>query len=185
MGKIWGILIGLSTIFGLLNGKAAELSSAILKAAELSANTVVSMLGSYSLWLGILGVAQESGLVSSVSRLLMPLLNKLFPKSSEKARAYVTLNFVANLFGMGNAATPFGIKAVNELKTGYKVNDNVSMFMAINTASIQLIPMSVIALRLSAGSADPAGIIPLTLIVSAAGLIFSVLMAFLCRKEGK
>ncbi|MBP3940739.1 MAG: nucleoside recognition protein [Christensenellaceae bacterium] len=185
MSAVFTVLIGMSLLYGLFCGKAEAMTAAVFASAETAAETVISMLGSYAFWLGLLNVAKESGIVSLAARLMRPLMKKLFPGSSKEAHAYVTLNFVANFFGMGNAATPFGLRAAKELEKGEDPDALISMFMAINTSAVQLIPMGVIALRQAAGSLMPADILLPTFLVSLAGLVFAVMMALFARKKEK
>jgi len=138
-------------------------------------------------------VAQSSGLTESVAKVLSPLLKKLFKGISSKGEAmqFIVLNITANLLGLGNASTPFGIAAMraleNEEKSGERATDNMILFVVLNTASLQLIPTTAAALRLQHGSAAPMEILPAVWAVSAVNVILTVgaakILAALSRKK--
>ena len=158
-----------------------KLSKAILESAGSSVELAFSLIGVMTLFLGLMKVAEEGGLLVMIARLIRPLMKWLFPElpPDHPATGAMVLNFSANLMGLGNAATPFGIRAMQELEKlnpcpGTATNAMV-LFVAINTAGITLVPTGVIALRAAAGSANPAGILPTTLFASFCATIFAVL----------
>ncbi len=158
-----------------------KLSKAILESAGNSVELAFSLIGVMTLFLGLMKVAEEGGLLVMIARLIRPLMKWLFPElpPDHPATGAMVLNFSANLMGLGNAATPFGIRAMQELEKlnpcpGTATNAMV-LFVAINTAGITLVPTGVIALRAAAGSVNPAGIIPTTLFASFCATLFAVL----------
>ncbi len=158
-----------------------KLSKAILESAGSSVELAFSLIGVMTLFLGLMKVAEEGGLLVMIARLIRPLMKWLFPElpPDHPATGAMVLNFSANLMGLGNAATPFGIRAMQELEKlnpcpGTATNAMV-LFVAINTAGITLVPTGVIALRAAAGSANPAGILPTTLFASFCATLFAVL----------
>jgi spore maturation protein SpmA len=158
-----------------------KLSKAILESAGSSVELAFSLIGVMTLFLGLMKVAEEGGLLVMIARLIRPLMKWLFPElpPDHPATGAMVLNFSANLMGLGNAATPFGIRAMQELEKlnpcpGTATNAMV-LFVAINTAGITLVPTGVIALRAAAGSVNPAGIIPTTLFASFCATLFAVL----------
>ena len=158
-----------------------QLSKAILESAGNSVALAFSLIGVMTLFLGLMKVAEEGGLLVMIARLIRPLMKWLFPElpPDHPATGAIVLNFSANLMGLGNAATPFGIRAMQELEKlnpcpGTATNAMV-LFVAINTAGITLVPTGVIALRAAAGSVNPAGILPTTLFASSCATLFAVL----------
>lgn len=145
------------------------LSKAVVDSATSSVDLAISLIGLMTLFLGLMKVAEAGGLLTVIARLIRPLMVRLFPTvpATHPAMGAMILNLSANVMGLGNAATPFGIRAMQELEklnphTGTATNPMV-LFVAINTASVTLLPTGVIALRAAAGSANPAGILPTTL----------------------
>lgn len=162
---IWAGMIAAAVIVAFFTGKVEAVAQAGLNGAKDAVTLVISLLGMMCLWTGFMNIAQKSGLVTKFSRLLRPVIRLLFPDlppESEAAGAVVS-NMVANIFGLSNAATPLGLKAMKELDrrngSSPTASDSMCMLVVINTASIQLIPSTVIAIRAAAGSADPFGII--------------------------
>lgn len=161
---IWAFLIVVGTVVGLLSGNAQAVSEAAINGAKEAALLCVSLIGAYALWLGVLNIANEAGLVTSLARKMRGIIRRLFPGVPEGAASgYITLNIVANMLGMGNAATPFGLKAMKELQAlnpdKQRASDAMCMLLIINASSVQLLPLTVIALRSAAGSAAPAEIV--------------------------
>jgi spore maturation protein SpmA len=155
-----------------------KLSKAIVEASGTSVELALSLIGIMTLFLGLVKVAEAGGMLVIIARLIRPLMVWLFPEvpPNHPATGAMILNFSANLMGLGNAATPFGIRAMQELEKlnpcpGTATNAMV-LFVAINTAGITLLPVSVIALRAAAGSANPAGILPTTLFSSFCATLF-------------
>ncbi|MGA2402517.1 MAG: nucleoside recognition domain-containing protein [Syntrophobacteraceae bacterium] len=158
-----------------------KLSRAIVESAGSSVELALSLIGMMALFLGLMKVAEEGGLLVMIARLIRPFMKWLFPEvpPNHPATGAMVLNFSANLMGLGNAATPFGIRAMQELEKlnpcpGTATNAMV-LFVAINTAGITLVPTGVIALRAAAGSANPAGILPTTLFASFCATFFTIL----------
>jgi len=157
-----------------------KLSKTIIESAGSSVELALSLIGVMTLFLGLMKVAEAGGMLNMIARLIRPLMRRLFPEvpPNHPAAGAMIMNFSANLMGLGNAATPFGIRAMQELEKlnpcpGTATNAMV-LFVAINTAGITLLPTSVIALRAAAGSANPAGILPTTLFASFCATLFTV-----------
>lgn len=161
LNYIWSGMIIIAIICSLLTGRIAEISSALIEGAADGVSLTISLMGIMCLWTGIMKIAGETGVTEMVARLLAPLIKILFPKLKDKrAKDAIVMNMTANMLGLSNAATPFGLKAMEELKrlSPNKVaSDEMCMFIVINTASIQIIPSTVIALR--QGAATPTDII--------------------------
>ena len=161
----------------------AALSAAMVESAGGAVELAIGLVGVMTLFLGLMKIAEAGGLLTVISRLLRPLMTRLFPDvpADHPAMGAMILNLSANVLGLGNAATPFGIRAMQELDTlnpeKGTATDAMVLFLAINTSSITLLPTGVIALRAAAGSADPAGILPTTLFSSMAATIVAIIVA--------
>ena len=168
---IWAFLIVIGTLVGLINGRGEAVSEAAINGAKDAALLCVSLIGAYALWLGTLSIANAAGLVQGIAKSMRRVIRWLFPGVPEGAASgYIALNIVANMLGMGNAATPFGLKAMKELQSlnpdKEKASDPMCMFLIINASSVQILPLTVIALRSAAGSAAPAEIVLSAFIVT-------------------
>lgn len=164
MNYIWSGMIILSLIVGIANGRIGDVAAAAAEGSAAALDVCLSLLGIMCLWTGIAKIGEKAGIIKKVSKILQPALRWLFPDlKDEKAKEGIVMNIAANLFGMGNAATPLGIKAMEELKRAGGVQDAATnamcMFAVLNTASLQLIPTTLISLRQAYGSADPGIII--------------------------
>jgi len=154
MDYIWGFMILSSLVFGWFTGRIEPVTTSSLTGAGNAVQTAIGLLGSMALWCGLIKIAESSGLVKVVARLLHPLTKFLFPKLPQDSKAMnaIVMNMAANILGLGNAATPLGIIAIKELakdreyRKGIATND-MAMLVLINTASLQLIPSTVIAMR--------------------------------------
>lgn len=162
---IWAFLIVAGTVVGVLTGHTQAVGDAAVEGAKEAGLLCVSLIGAYALWLGVLNVAKEAGLIEALAKRMRFVIRRLFPDvpPDSEASGYMTLNIVANMLGMGNAATPFGLKAMKELQSLNKkkkeASDAMCMLLIINASSVQLLPLTVIALRSAAGSAAPAEIV--------------------------
>lgn len=162
----------------------AELSSSITTTAASAVELALGLVGVMAFFLGLMKIAEEGGLLKIIARVLHPLTRRLFPEvpPQHPAMGFMVLNLSSNLLGLGNAATPFGIRAMQELQ---KINTHpgvasnaMVLFLAINTSGITLLPTGVIALRAAAGSSDPAGIIGTTLFATLCSTLVAILVAF-------
>ena len=163
LNYIWSGMIIISLITAFFTGRLSEISTALMNGAEDAVALTISLMGIMCLWTGIMHIAENTGVTEFVARLISPLMKILFPKlKDKKAKDAIVMNMTANMLGLSNAATPLGLKAMQELKRlsdGKTATDEMCMFIVINTASLQLIPSTVIALRQSAGSMSPTDII--------------------------
>jgi spore maturation protein A len=181
MNYIWGGIMVLSMIYSAFHGNLPETVNAGIEAAKNSIVNVAAFAGILCLWSGIMRIAQNAGLIRVVGRVTAPVMKRLFrrvPKNS-KAMDLINTNLSCNILGLGNAATPPGIAAMCELKSLNGTEENAShdmcMFMILNTASVQLIPTTMIALRAAAGSVNPADIVLPVWIVSILSVIAGIL----------
>lgn len=162
---IWPIFIIISFIFALFTGRISELNNAIFDSAADAVEMTITFLGTMCLWNGLMRIVKETSMIDKLSNAISPVMKILFPniKKGEKAYKEISINIIANLLGLGNAATPLGIKAMKTLQEENIKKDTLSnsmaMFIVLNTASLQIIPSTVIAIRTSLGSAEPCSII--------------------------
>lgn len=187
MKWVFTILILLAVLFGGLNGKIDAVSSAAISQGSAAIELALTLCGSMCLWCGVMQVAKKAGLVKKIALLLRPVTALLFGgiSGSSKANELISMNITANLFGLGNAATPLGIAAMGELAKDAKdgvATDNMIILVVLNAASIQLIPTTVAALRLKFGCETPFDIIPAVLICSAISLGVALSTAMLLNR---
>ena len=160
---LWPIFIIISIAYAIFSGNIESLNNSIFDSAESAMNLALTLLGMTCLWSGIMEVASKTKIIDYLSKILKPLTKKLFSDLNEKSYNNIIMNIIANLLGLGNAATPLGLKAMNELQkqNGDKeqLSDNMMMLIVLNTASLQIIPTTIIAIRSSLGSTNPTKII--------------------------
>jgi spore maturation protein A len=188
---IWALLVAASVAAAAWNGRMAALTAAAAESAGRAVTLSLGLVGVMALWLGLMRVAEEAGLVALLGRAARPVLRRLFPEvpPEHPAMGSMVMNIAANLLGLGNAATPFGVRAMQELEGLNPVkgtaSDAQALFCAMNTASLQLVPATVIALRAGAGSRAPAEILGATLLASACGVVVAVPVAKLLARAGR
>ena len=185
MSYVFLIMGALSLVFALISGQGAQLSGAVATGAQAGITLALSLSGSICLWTGVGRLLERTRLMEAISRILRPLLHRIFPEtqSDPKLSGHLSANICANLLGLGNAATPMGILAAKDLARGSTVaNDSLCRLIVLNTASIQLIPANVAALRASLGSGSPFGILPAVWITSFFSAGMGLLMAWILGK---
>ena len=162
---IWPIFIILSFSYAIFSGNLQNLNSSIFESVESAVNLSITMLGTMCLWSGIIHVATNTKIINIIHKLLKPVIKFLFPeiKHNTKAQNEISMNMVANILGLGNAATPLGLKAMETLQEENEHKETLSnsmiMLIVLNTSSIQIIPTTIIAIRSSLGSENPTSII--------------------------
>lgn len=178
---IWALMIIIGILYAMLNGTMDEVNKAIIESANEAVNLSFGLISILVFWLGVMKIAEAAGILKVITRLLRPLIIKIFPDipKDHPAMGYILSNFTANLFGLGNAATPLGIKAMQEMKklsNSDTASRSMITFLAINTSSLTLIPTTVIAIRMQYNSVSPTEIVGTTLIASIAGVTSAVLI---------
>lgn len=162
---MWPAFILISFIYGILIGNVEAVNQSIFESSASAVKLSITFFGTICLWNGIMKIAQETSFVSKLTKMLKPIINFLFPdiKQNEQAKEEISMNIIANILGLGNAATPLGLKAMKTLQKENPKKDTITnsmaMFIVINTASLQLIPTTVIAIRASLNSSNPTQII--------------------------
>ena len=188
MNYIWGSLIILSTVCAVFTGNISSLSNAVLSGANDAVSLVISILGMMAFWTGIMKIAEKSKITEYLSNLLSPIIKFIFPDCQAKSPATkaICMNITANLLGLGNAATPFGIEAMKKLQKNNKfkstATNSMAMLIVINTASLQLIPTLLCTLRQKHGCENPMEIIPHLWIISAVSLAAGIISAKILEK---
>ena len=163
MSWLWAGMVALSVLCGTVNGRMAEVSAAALEGAGAAVELCLGILGSVCLWMGVMELMERCGLAGGLARLLRPVLRRLLPQASTDAETLgaVSANVSANLLGLGNAATPLGIRAARRMaRSGGVADDELCRLVVLNTASIQLLPTTVAGIRAACGSAAPLDILP-------------------------
>lgn len=188
LNSIWFFMIVLSVVCALMTGRMGELSSAVMDGSRQAVDLSLFLLGSMCAWMGFLRVAEKSGLTDLLARAFSPLIDRLFPeyRGDSEIKGKICMNLSANFLGLGNAATPLGLAAMSamaEKNPGNSPTKGMILFVVINTASIQLLPINMAAMRSSCGSAEPFGILPEIWITSLAALMASVLFCKLAERR--
>jgi len=191
LNYIWLALLIIGFAVGIINGRIDAVTQAAMNSAKSAVELCIGLLGVMCLWTGLMGIAEKSRLVAYIAKIVRPATSFLFPEIPRKHPAIgaIVMNMVANLFGLGNAATPLGIKAMSELQKLNPEKDtatnSMSMFLVLNTAAIQLIPATVITIRSLAGSKNPSEIIGPVWITSVCATITGIfvvkLFAFISK----
>jgi len=184
---VWTIMIAVSVIFGLISGNIDNVGKAALDGAGAAVTLCIGICGITCLWTGVMEMMRRSGLSNSLKAFLYPALSLLFPsaKKNKNAMEAVSANVSANLLGLGNAATPLGIQAASEmakLSEDGVATDDLCMLVIINTASIQLIPATVAAVRAAAGAAKPFDILPAVWMASISAVAAGIIMGKLLKR---
>ena len=165
MNIIWPAFIIVSFVYALLTGRVNEINNGIFKSVAEAVELSLTFLGTICLWNGIMEIVKRTTLMEKLTKLLNPIIKLLFPelKNNKQAKAEISMNMIANILGLGNAATPLGLKAMKTLQKENTKKDTLSnsmaMFIVLNTASLQLIPTNVIAIRTALNSSNPTQII--------------------------
>lgn len=179
MKWLFTILIALSFLFGTLNNKIDLVGNAIISEGTNAIELAITLGGSMCVWCGIMRIAKKSGLTTKISSLLSPSISLLFKNIEKSTVELIAMNFTANLFGLGNAATPLGLAAMGELAKSSKdgvATNNMILLVVINTASLQLIPTTVATMRLKYGATTPLDILPCVLLSSIVALTVAITM---------
>ena len=162
---VWPIFIILSFTYAIFSGNLDNLNSSIFESTQSAVNLSLNLLGTICLWNGIMQIASKTSVVGKLTKFLKPIINFLFPEIDKNSTIHkeISMNMIANILGLGNAATPLGIKAMKSMQRENKdkktLSNSMAMFIVLNTASMQLIPTTVIAIRNSLGSTNPTKIV--------------------------
>ena len=188
MNYLWGGMLLTGIVYGVLTGNVKDITDAVLASSREAITLCFTMLGIVAFWSGLMEVAVDAGIMKGMTRLLKPVMGYLFPKipKDHPALTSISANFVANILGLGWAATPAGLRAMSELahlekergKLTDVASDEMCTFLVINISSLQLIPVNIIAYRSQYGSVNPAGIIAPAILATLVGTLVAV---FFCK----
>lgn len=178
---IWALMAIIGIIYAMLNGTMKEVNQAIFESAHNAVTLSIGLISILVFWLGIMKIAEKSGILNYLARLCKPFVTKIFPDipADHPAMGYILSNFTANIFGLGNAATPMGIKAMEQMKAlsgSDTASRSMITFLALNTSSLTLIPTTVIAIRMQYDSVSPTEIVGTTIIATMVSSIGAILI---------
>lgn len=185
---IWFLILSLGIIIGIITGKGEILSKAVVSSTASSVELIMGLVGMMCLWCGIMKIAEKSGLTHKLAMVLRPILKLIFKEAGkdQKAMASITMNLTANMMGLSNAATPFGIKAMEEMQKNNSEKDTASndmaLFLVLNAACIQFLPTTVISIRAAYASQNPAIIILPAIIATGTAAVLGIVYCRILQK---
>lgn len=188
---IWFFLIIIGILYSFFTGNINAINDSILTNGKSALDLMISILPVIVLWSGIMKIAEEAGLLKKFAKLLEPILSRLFPSvpKDNPALGYIASNIAANMMGLGSAATPFGLKAMENLQKINPKKDTASVamitFLVLNTAGVTIVPTTVLALRMAHGSINPSEIILPSAIATTCSSIGGLLLDYIIRKKAK
>ena len=182
LNSFWSICIIISIGFAIVTGNIDKINDSVFESADTAVKLTTTLLGTMTLWSGLMEIAINTSIITKIEKILKPFMKLLFPKmrNSDKEYKEICMNITANLLGLGNAATPLGLKAMESMQekndNKSRLTDNMAMLIVLNTASLQIIPTTVIAIRSSLGSNDPTKIIVPVWIATICAAITAIIM---------
>jgi len=185
---IWFFILAFGIILGIFTGRGDTISKAIINSTDSTIKLAIGLTGVMCLWCGVMKIAEKSGLTGKLAKVLKPILKLIFKDAArdEKAMGAIVMNLTANMMGLSNAATPFGIKAMEELKRLNKndgeASDDMALFLILNAACIQLVPTTIISMRAVVGSSNPAETIIPGIITTGIAAIFGVIFCKILQR---
>lgn len=191
VNKVWGFLIIIGLSFSLISGKMDMINTEILESTRTALDMILKILPVMALWLGIMNIASKSGLLVKFSKLISPFLRKIFPEipKDHESLGFISSNIVANMFGLGNAATPFGLKAMKSLQELNPKKDEATRsmitFLVMNTCGLTIIPTTVISLRMMYDSMNPTSILLPCIVVAFLSLFLALIVDRIFTKRYK
>lgn len=204
LNYLWGAMLLLGIVYGAFHGRLPEITSAAIDSAKEAVTLCITMTGVMSLWVGLMEIAQKSGVIGRATKKIQPFISFMLPglPKGHKAREYITTNIIANVFGLGWAATPAGLKAMEELKgleeerkarpVGGRravpkgtASNEMCTFLILNISSLQLIPVNIISYRTQYGSADPTAIVGPAILATAVSTGVAVVFCKMMDRHGR
>lgn len=190
LNNIWPIFIIISIIYAIIAGNLENLNLAITSSSESAVSLTLTLIGTTCLWSGLIEIASNTNIIKYLKKFLRPVITRLFPNLNSLVYDKVTMNIISNILGLGNAATPLGLQAMEEMQkenlNKEYLSDNMMILIVLNTSSLQIIPTTIIAIRTSLGSNNPTRIIfPVwfsTICAGIVGIIATKLIIFLTKK---
>ena len=191
LNKLWPLFILIGIIYAFFFGNIEKVNSGIFESTKSAVELSLTFLGTMCLWNGIMQIAYRSKIINKIVKILNPIIKKIFPeiKKEEKIKKEISMNIIANILGLGNAATPLGIKAMKSLQeinnNKEKLSNSMMMFIVINTASLQIIPTTIIAIRTSLKSVNPTSIVVPVWCATFCSIITGLFITKILIKRGK
>lgn len=191
LNKIWPVFLIISFIYAIFSGKLPEVNNSIFESTSSAIELCLTLVGTMCLWCGMIKIVMNTSAVEKLIKILKPILRKLFPDIGEEDEAHkeISMNIIANLLGLGNAATPLGLKAMKSLQKANnnkrELSNSMAILIVLNTASIQLIPTTVIAIRTTLGSKNPTEMLVPIWIATIIAATSAILSAKIFIKIGK
>lgn len=188
---VWGVLIIIGVVYGLVSGNINAINNEIISSGKKGLDMILEMLPILVIWMGLMKIAEDSGLLKRIANFFYPVLKKLFPSipKNNKALGYIASNIAVNMMGLGSAATPFGLKAMDEMQKinpdKSKASDAMITFLVLNTSGVTLIPTTVISLRMLNHSANPTEIILPAILATLCASIGGLTLDYLIRRRNK
>jgi spore maturation protein A len=188
LNYIWFALMAIALVVAAFAGTAADVTKGAIDSAKTAVEISIGLVGVMTLWLGMMRIAEAAGLVTVLGRLLRPVSRFMFPEipPDHPAMGAIVMSIAANMLGLNNAATPLGIKAMEEMQKLNPEKETATnpmvIFMAMNTASVQLVPATMIGVLVAAGSVDPTAIIAPTLVATSIGTVVSIIVAKILQR---
>lgn len=186
---IWGAFIVVGIIYSLITGNIDLINKEILESGSSAINLILDIMPLLVIWMGLMQIAEKSGLINKIAHFMTPILSKLFPSipKDHESLGYIASNIAVNMAGLGSAATPFGLKAMEKLQ---EINHDkkcassaMITFLVLNTSGVTIIPTTIISLRLAAGSIDPTVVIPTCILATTCSTIAGLTMDYLIRRK--
>jgi spore maturation protein A len=191
VNAIWLVMLLSGIVVAAVTGNIEKVTESALQAAELGVEVAIQLIGVMALWLGLMHIAERAGLVRMLAKVLGPFVRKLFPtlRPDSPALGAIIMNLCANILGLGNAATPFGLKAMEEMQKENPHKDTASQpmitFLALNTSCITIVPATIIGVRIKAGSVNPTEIIGTTIFATGCAMTLGILADRFFRSRNK
>ena len=191
---IWGLFLIIGIVYGFITGNISSINEELLTSGSSAIEMIFKIIPLMCLWLGVMNIAKTSGLLTMLSKKITPVLSFIFPEipKNHEALTLIAMNIIMNMMGLGNAATPFGLKAISSLQELNKTKDEATRsmitFLIINTASVTIIPTTVISLRLLNGSSNPTEIVTSAIITTILSCMIGLLLDrlfYLLTRKGK
>lgn len=179
---IWAFFIIIGILYGIITGNTETINNTLINSGTTAIEMIFKLIPLMCLWLGLMNIAKDSGLIDILAKKLNKVLKILFPEipQNHEALTYISSNIILNMLGVGNAATPFGLKAMKEMQ---KINNNkdtatrsMITFLVINTSSVTIIPTTIISFRILNNSVNPTGIVPLCIISTIVSCVFGIIL---------
>lgn len=186
---IWALFIIIGIIYSLISGNFNVINNEILVSGKSALELLLAMLPLLVIWMGLMKVAEEAGIISSISKMMSPILKKIFPSvpNNDPSLGFIASNIAANMAGLGSAATPFGLKAMESLQKLNKdkkvASEAMITFLVLNTSGVTIVPTTIISLRLLYGSVNPSVVLPFCIIATTCSTIGGLTIDYLIRRK--